>query len=159
MPRRGLYGLFFLSGVSALIYEVVWQRLLNLVFGVSTLSVSAVLAAFLIGLALGGLGFGRFADRTSRPLRCYAWLEAGIGATGLLVPPGFAALTALYTWLHSFLGPGPWPGAYLRFGMALLVLVVPATLMGGTLPIMGRLALQRALAPQAAFSTLYAINT
>ena len=38
---------------------------------------------------------GRFADRTSRPLRCYAWLEAGIGATGLLVPPGFAALTTV----------------------------------------------------------------
>ena len=79
MRRVGLYALFFLSGVSALIYELVWQRLLNLVFGVSTLSVSAVLAAFMGGLALGGLLFGRLADRTGRPLRTYAWLEAGIG--------------------------------------------------------------------------------
>jgi len=159
MPRLALYGLFFASGVSALIYEVVWQRLLNLVFGVSTLSVSAVLAAFLGGLALGGLAFGRLADRTNRPLRCYAWLEAGVGATGLLVPLGFAALTAVYTWLHSLIEPGPWAGAYLRFVMALVVLVVPATLMGGTLPIMGRLALGRASGPVPAFSMLYAINT
>src|SRR5947209_10824973 len=106
MRRAGLYGLFFLSGASALVYELVWQRLLNLVFGVSTLSVSAVLAAFLTGLALGSFAFGRFADRTTRPLRCYAWLEAGIGAVGLLVPPGFAALTTVYTWLYSFLQPG-----------------------------------------------------
>src|SRR5262249_109970 len=142
-----------------LIYEVVWQRLLNLVFGVSTLAVSAVLAAFLGGLALGGLAFGRLADRTRRPLRCYAWLEAAVGATGLLVPPGFAALTAVYTRLHRLFEPGPWGGAYLRFAIALLVLVLPATLMGGTLPIMGRLALGRASGPSAAFSMFYALNT
>jgi spermidine synthase len=90
MCRAGLYGLFFLSGVSALVYELIWQRLLNLVFGVSTLSVSAVLPAFMGGLALGGLLFDQLADRTTRPLHLYAWLEAGIGATSLLIPPGFA---------------------------------------------------------------------
>ena len=64
MRRFLLYGLFFLSGASALIYELVWQRLLNLVFGVSTLSVSTVLAAFMGGLALGGL---RSADGPTAP--------------------------------------------------------------------------------------------
>ena len=159
MRRGGLYGLFFLSGASALIYEVVWQRLLNLVFGVSTLSVSAVLAAFMLGLALGGVFFGRLADRTVRPLRCYAWLEAGIAVAGLLVPPGFLALTAIYTSLHAAWEPGPWAGACLRFGMALLVLVAPATLIGGTLPVMGRLALRRGAEGTDSFSLLYAVNT
>src|SRR5437588_9479798 len=101
MRRSGIYALFFLSGVSTLIYELVWQRLLNLVFGVSTLSVSAVLAAFMGGLALGGLLFGRRADRVGRPLRLYAWLEGGIGLTSLLVPPAFIALTPFYTAVHS----------------------------------------------------------
>src|SRR5262249_40289163 len=143
MRRVGLYGLFFLSGVSALIYEVVWQRLLNLVFGVSTLSASAVLTALMAGFALGGLVFGPFADRTTRPFRWYAWLEAGIGAAGLLVPSCFAALTAVYSSLHKDLEPGGWGGVYLRFGMSFLILGIPCTLMGGTLPFMGRLALGR----------------
>jgi spermidine synthase len=159
MRRGGLYGLFFLSGASALIYEVVWQRLLNLVFGVSTLSVSAVLAAFMMGLALGGFFFGRLADRTTRPLWCYAWLEAGIGVAGLLVSPGFLALTTVYTSLHAAWELGRGPGACLRFGMALLVLVVPATLIGGTLPVMGRLTLRCGEELPTTFSLLYAVNT
>src|SRR5437764_11319486 len=101
MRRAGLYGLFFLSGASALVYELACQRLLNLVFGVSTLSVSAVLAAFMGGLALGGLLLGRRADRSGRPLRLYAALEAVIGTAGLLVPASFALLTRLYTRLHD----------------------------------------------------------
>jgi spermidine synthase len=159
MRRVGLYGLFFVSGVSALIYELVWQRLLNLVFGVSTLSVSAVLAAFMGGLALGGLLLGRRADRTQRPLRLYAFLELGIGITGLLVLPGFAALTAIYPTLHDMLHPGAWGGACLRFAISLLVLIVPATLLGATLPAMGRLTLRRTTAMPTAFSLLYAVNT
>src|SRR5215470_4468344 len=95
MRRGGLYALFFLSGASALIYELVWQRLLNLVFGVSTLSVSAVLAAFMGGLALGGLLFGRRADQTRHPLRLYALLELGIAATGVLVPIALSAVSGL----------------------------------------------------------------
>jgi spermidine synthase len=159
MRRSGLYGLFFLSGLSALIYELVWQRLLNLVFGVSTLSVSVVLAAFMGGLALGGVLFGRYADRARHPLRLYAWLEAGIGLSGLLVPLGFAALLSVYTSLHGGLALGPWGGACLRFVMAALVLILPTTLIGGTVPVMGRLAVQRQAALPTTFSLLYAVNT
>jgi spermidine synthase len=157
--RGWLYGLFFLSGVSALIYELIWQRLLNLVFGVSTLAVSAVLAAFMGGLALGGLLFGRLADRTARPLRLYAWLEGAIGGCALLVPPAFALLISVYTALYSWLQPGIWGGACLRFVLALVVLLIPATLIGGTLPVMGRLAARPGARLTSGFSLLYGINT
>jgi spermidine synthase len=153
-----LSGLFFLSGASALIYEVIWQRLLNLVFGVSTLAVSAVLAAFMGGLALGGLLFGRRADRSRRPLRLYAWLEAGIAVSALLVPAGFSLMTAVYTQIYAWLQPGLWVGACLRFVLALVVLLIPATLIGGTLPVMGRLIARRGEGP-VAFSLLYGFNT
>jgi spermidine synthase len=157
--RRGvLHGLFFLSGVSALVYELVWQRLLNLVFGVSTLSVSTVLAAFMGGLALGGLLFGRLADRTRRPLHLYALLETAIGVAGLLLPLAFAALTPLYERLAVALQPGQWGGACLRFAVAFPVVAGLAALIGGTLPVMGRLALKPADAP-GTFSLLYAVNT
>ena len=159
MRRFLLYGLFFLSGASALIYELVWQRLLNLVFGVSTLSVSAVLAAFMGGLALGGLLFGRWADRTRRPLRLYAAVEAAIGLTALLVPPGFALLTTFYGIIYAHAQPGQAAGTLIRFALAMLVLVGPAALIGGTLPIMGRLAARRGDVLASAFSVLYAVNT
>src|SRR5690348_6919907 len=118
MRRTGIYTLFFVSGISALIYELAWQRLLHLTFGVSTLSVSAVLAAFMGGLAAGGFLFRRAADRTVRPLRLYAVLEAGIALAGLLVPPAFAAVTALYTTLFTALEPGGFGATALRFAVA-----------------------------------------
>jgi spermidine synthase len=154
-----LYGLFFLSGLSALIYEIVWQRMLNLVFGVSTLSVSTVLAGFMGGLALGGFLFSTAADQARRPLRLYAWLEAGIAVTGLLVPAVLGLFTGLYTVLHQTVEPGPFTDALLRFAGAVLVLGIPATLMGATLPVMGRLALREQGELATTFSVLYAANT
>jgi spermidine synthase len=159
MRSRSLHALFFLSGTSALVYEIVWQRLVELVLGVSTLSISAVLAAFMGGLALGGLFFGRLADRSQRPLRLYAGLEAAIAVAGLAVPAALAIVRALYMQLYHVLAPGPWGSVTLRFGMAVLVLTVPATLIGGTLPVMGRVAIRRASALPAGFSLLYACNT
>src|SRR5262245_41172074 len=159
MRRGGLYVLFLLSGVSALTYELAWQRLLHLVFGVSTLAVAAVLAAYMGGLALGGLLFGRLADRTERPLRLYALLEASLGLSALLVPPGFALLAHWYTGLSAALGPGPWGGTLLRLGLALLVLGGPATLLGGTLPVLARLVCRPHDGLPQSFSLLYAVNT
>src|SRR5262245_13299026 len=117
--RGWLYGLIFLSGVSALICEMIWQRYLNLLFGVAPLAVSAVLAAFMGGLALGGILLGRRADRTKRPLRLYGLLEAGIAVTALLVPLGFTWLTAVYTTIYAALQPGVWVGTCIRFMLAL----------------------------------------
>jgi spermidine synthase len=151
--------LFFLSGASALIYELVWQRLLNLVFGNSTLAVSAVLAAFMGGLALGGLVFGRRADRTPHPWRLYAVIEAAIALVGLAVPVGFTLITQAYTAMHATWQPAPWAGALVRFGFAIVVLAPPATLIGGTLPVMARLALRPACGQALVFSRLYAVNT
>src|SRR2546430_7511275 len=158
MRRGGLYGLFFLSGACALAHELAWQRLLHLVFGVSTLATAAVLAAYMGGLVLGGLLFGRLADRTPRPMRLYVLVEAGLGLAALLVPPGFALLACWYTPLYASLQPGPWAGTCLRFALAFLILGPPATLVGATLPLMSRLACGRGGALPA-FSLLYAINT
>ena len=74
-----LLGVFFVSGLSALIYQVVWTRLLALVFGVTLHAVSAVLSSFMAGLALGSYLAGPAADRAARPLRWYALMELEIG--------------------------------------------------------------------------------
>src|ERR1041385_9508221 len=87
---------FFGSGMSGLVYQVVWVRELVLVFGATTFAVSTVLTAFMGGLALGSLYFGRRSESISRPLRLYGWLEIGIGLYGLVVPLIFAALPVIY---------------------------------------------------------------
>src|SRR5436190_9856401 len=93
---------FFLSGASGLILELLWTRMLTLVFGSTTLAVSTVLTAFMGGLGLGSYLAGRLADRLRDPLRAYALAEAAIGAYALLVPLVVGAYPHLnqVLWLH-----------------------------------------------------------
>ena len=149
---------FFASGVSGLVYQVVWVRELVLVFGATTFAVSTVLTAFMGGLALGSYYFGRRSETVARPLRLYGLLEIGIGVYGLAVPLIFAALPSVYhyfwRWQLSFFAL-----SIVRFVFATLVLIVPTALMGATLPVLssfyardiGRIGLR--------VGSLYALNT
>jgi spermidine synthase len=159
MRQLALSCLFFLSGVSALIYELLWQRLLSLTFGVSTLCVSAVIASFMIGLALGGVLMGRWADRSERPLHLYAAIEAVIALAGLTIPSALALAAGIQN--RSGLGTNPtfgtlhlWP-MLASFG----VLCVPTTLMGATVPLMGRLVASSSRHPGSFFCMMYGANT
>ncbi len=78
--------LFFCSGASALIYQVLWLRLLGLTFGVTTYDASTVWASFMAGLALGSMAAGRLADGVRRPLMWFGICELLIGATALATP-------------------------------------------------------------------------
>jgi spermidine synthase len=156
--------LFFFSGISALLYEVTWVRLLSLGFGVSVYAVSAVLTAFMGGLALGSWLFGRVAARAAdtRPgalLRLYALLQLGAGLCALLAPAAFGWLTALYVYIAREFAPGFYVFNLLRFGMAALVLLLPTTLMGGTLPVMSQLLARQEQRRGADLGMLYAANT
>src|SRR6186713_2078750 len=91
-----LLAVFFLSGATALVYEVLWTRQLSLIFGVTTYAVSAVLATYMGGLALGSFLMGRVVDRVRSPLMLYAVLEACIGVYALLVPFLLAGLRPVY---------------------------------------------------------------
>ena len=76
----------FLSGAASLMLEVVWTRLLRLVFGSTTLAVSTILVAYMLGLGLGGLVGGRFARRLGNGVRIYGQMELGIAVFALAVP-------------------------------------------------------------------------
>ena len=65
---------FFISGACGLVYEVVWQRMLHLIFGESAFATATALAAFMAGLALGSLYFGRKVEDLKNPMRLYAFL-------------------------------------------------------------------------------------
>lgn len=127
---------FVLSGATGLIYEVLWARMLGLVFGATTIAISAVLAAFMGGLALGSEGAGRFGARIQRPLRAYGVIEIAIGLYALVVPLLFRGIDSVYAGLWDRFHPGFYGFAISRFLLALIVLAVPTTLMGATLPVL-----------------------
>ena len=129
--------LFFFSGMSGLIYQIVWTRMLVLIFGNTMLATSTVLSAFMAGLAGGSYVFGKFADKRPRGLlRVYALLEAGIGVYALLFPLLLSVLGPLYTSLYQSLAGSLVAVNLFRFVICFVLIVVPTFLMGATLPVL-----------------------
>ena len=130
--------LFFLSGFTALLYQVIWLKMLTLTFGNTVYAVSTLLGSFMAGLALGGYWFGRIADRASFPLRLYGYLEGLIGAVAALTPLLFKWIEPVYIGIYQSSNQNPYLFGLSRFVLSLAILIVPTTLMGGTLPLLAR---------------------
>ena len=125
--------LFVGSGCAALIYEIVWLQMLQLVIGSTAISLGILLGTFMGGMCLGSLLLPRLISRHHHPLRIYAYLELGIGVVGLLILFGLPQIETLYTALgHGTLG------IILRGLLAALFLLPPTLLMGATLPAVAR---------------------
>jgi len=135
---RGYSLLFFLSGATGLVYELLWVRLLYQAFGSTIESVTTVVAAYMGGLGLGAWLLGRRGDRHTRPAALYGRLEIAIGVFGLVSPFVLALAHRVYVSAAGALGLGGGVSVALRFTLAALVLLVPTTLMGGTLPVLTR---------------------
>jgi spermidine synthase len=154
-----LYALILLSGAAGLVYEVVWARQLTLFMGNTAVANAAVLSAFMLGLALGSLWLGRIADSTDKPLRMYALLEILIGCYGVTTPWLFDLLQAAYAQFAGVVGVS---GAYShlpRFLVAVIAMLIPTFLMGGTLPLLVKHFTQHLSQAQSVTSRIYGINT
>lgn len=138
MPLALLTALFFLSGASALVYQIAWLRLLSVIVGVTVHAASAVLASFMGGLALGSWLGGRAADRTRYPLRAFGFVEFGIALSALLVPATLDRVERLYAALHEQMPEAALALAAARALSASLVLLVPTSLMGASLPLLAK---------------------
>jgi predicted membrane-bound spermidine synthase len=131
-----LYVIFFVSGFSALVFETLWFYRLGLVLGNTVWASSLTLSAFMVGLALGNALAARPGRHLERPIRTYALLEAAIAVTGVglvwLIP---AAHGATVSALGST-GVGSVTANALRVVVSFLLLMIPATSMGATLPLL-----------------------
>ena len=157
---RALFVLvYLLSGAAALIYEVVWARLLTLHMGSTVTAVGTVLAAFMGGMAGGAMLAGRVAPGLDRrqALRSYAALEAAIAAGAVLVPLAFAAFRPLLALAYAD-GGSVWFGP-IRILTSLTVLAAPAAAMGATLPFAVRWFVGPTAHPGREAGALYAANT
>ena len=159
--RRGPFlFLFAVSGAAALIYEVVWTRLLTLQMGHGIAAASTVLAAFMGGLAIGAAIAGRRGGRLSpeRALRVYAGLELTIGVLALLLPVALTAVRPLLVTAYAD-GQGGASFAFLRLATSVLLLALPAAAMGATFPIASRWTVRGASSAAQEAGGLYAANT
>ena len=151
--------LFLISGATGLIYQVVWTRMFTIVFGNTTYAVSAVLTAFMAGLALGSFIFGRFVDKKRRVLLIYALLEVGIAAAALLLPAIVEASESIYVSVYRAFPESEWLLTLIKGGISFVILLVPTFLMGATLPVLSRFMVQQSRHVGSRVGLLYAVNT
>ncbi|RPI52410.1 MAG: hypothetical protein EHM55_16570, partial [Acidobacteria bacterium] len=133
--RRTLFVVCYgASGAAALVYQVVWVRLLTLAFGHTVASSSIVLGAFMCGLALGAWRAGRATLPPSHALAVYAALELLIGAVALALPTVLSAFEPLAAWAYA---DGTLPARFLfvRAAICFILLGIPAAAMGATFPV------------------------
>ncbi len=145
---------FLLSGVAALTYQIVWQRLLVLPLGADVYSMTLVVAAFMTGLGLGSLAGGHVADRLS-PLRCvllFIAAELGVAAFGL------ASRAIFYDWMYLRLGPAGLDPA-VRAILVFATLLWPTFWMGVSLPVLSRAITPRIGDAARRVGILYGLNT
>ncbi len=146
----------FLSGAGSLGLEVAWSRLLKLVFGSTTLAITTILVAYMLGLGLGGLFGGRVAARLRNGVRAYGWMEIAIGIYALLVPHVLAFYPSLNRSVASL---EFWPAAMLRFALVLVVFLLPTLLMGATLPVLVSALVRESEHLTRRVGLLYGVNT
>jgi spermidine synthase len=154
-----LAGLFLISGFSGLVYEIVWTRIFGLIFGNTTLAISTVLAAYMLGLSLGAIILGRLADSIKSPLKVYALLEAGIGVSALLIPLLRNPIENFFMILYPTFTDWPTLFVLIKFCTAFLLMLPPTLLMGGTLPVLSRGFIEQEKKMGTGIGLLYGINT
>lgn len=150
--------IFLLSGAAGLVYEVVWFRMLANTFGATGPAIAATTAAFMAGLGIGSHFAGQWADRSPRPARVYAAIEALIAVLAMAMPATLRTVEQFLDRIAFSVDAPVWREAT-QFTSILLLLVIPTALMGATLPVLARSVVHRTDHLGRRFAWLYGMNT
>lgn len=159
LEKRFIYLLFFFSGAVALLYEVLWLKELQLLFGNTAYATATTLSVFFLGLSAGGWYWGKRSPSISNLLKAYGLLEIGIGLTALFYFLLLRGYRTLYSPLFEMLEPHTALLLLAKFLLSLTILFLPAFFMGGTLPILSQYFVRNPLEMGKTGSLLYTINT
>jgi spermidine synthase len=154
-----IYLLFFFSGTVGLVYEVLWLKELQLLFGNTAYATATTLSVFFLGLSVGGWYWGKRSPIISNLLKAYGFLEIGIGVTALLYFLLLRAYRFLYSPLFEIFEAHTALFVLAKFLLSLTLLFLPAFFMGGTLPVLSQYFVRRPLEMGKSGSLLYTINT
>ncbi len=162
MPKkisRIIYVCFLFSGISGLIYEVLWAKYLALIFGNTAYACSLVLATFMGGLSLGSFFLGRLSDRLKNPLAFFGWIEISIALYCSLTHLLFTSSKTFYIGLAQSLSLSPTALVLVKFLIGALIMLPPTTLMGGTLPLLAKFLINTLSVRGQTIARLYYINS
>lgn len=153
---------FFISGLTGLIYEILWTRMIVKVIGTAPFAVTIILVVFMGGLGLGSFLAGRYIDRMGDPekiIRTYGILELAIGAYGLLIPLLLLAFKPVYSLLYNQLYNYTILYSIITFAGCSAILFFPVVCMGATLPLLSRFYVTRLSHLGSHVGRLYGLNT
>lgn len=134
--KKTILILFFASGISGLIYEVVWLRMLSRIVSVTTYATSITLAAFMAGMAIGSYLLGRLADRRKDLLKVFSILQFLVAVTAVLTPVIFKLSLYFYGYIFNISNQNTELIFVLRILVSFFSLLLPTVVMGGTLPVL-----------------------
>jgi len=159
--RSWLMACLLVSGASALMYQVVWLRALELLFGTTAFATATVLSAYMAGLGLGAHAFGGWIDRHARidAVKVYGWMEGGVALYAAITPLLWRLLDAADMRFHQGVAPSPLVASLLKFALAFAALLPPTFLMGGTLPVVCKAVARSTADAGRAAGLLYGANT
>jgi len=140
---KGLIAILFISGFSALLYQVIWIRHINLIFGVHVYSTCTVIASFMAGISLGSYLLGKYIDRSKSPLTVFLIIEALIGIYGLIFPYIIKLLNNSILSLNLLNDTSTLVLYLVKFLSSFIILLIPTLLMGGTLPIASKIVINQ----------------
>lgn len=153
-----LYSLALMSGASALIYQVVWAKMLALAFGSTTLAAAAVISGFIGGMGVGARLYDVVHRRVPRPLLIYGCLEIGIAVSTALLTRSFHRLPPFVAEISNSI-PSGGSMTLVRFVLVFILLAIPAALMGATFPALCMIMIKTAKAVDRRLGMVYGINT
>ncbi len=154
-----LLALFVASGAAALIYEVLWLKELGRLFGVTAYATATTLGVFFLGLALGGLVWGRRAEQLKNPLVTYAALEVAIAVSAIIYLLLYDLYREFQDSIFGAIGYEPTTLLVAKFLLACGILLLPSFFMGGTLPVMAQYLVRQRSQLGSRTTLLYAVNT
>jgi spermidine synthase len=156
---RVVYFIFFLSGMSGLIYETLWLRVLSRVLGSTVEATSITISAFMLGLSLGSLLIGKYSKDKRNLLRLYALLELGIAVSALVVYILFEQLIPVYREIFKIVHENAFLFRFFQATILFCLIVIPTFLMGGTLPVLSSALLTHERTFTRLMGYLYGINS
>ena len=153
-----VFASFFLSGFAALAIEVVWIRFFSLTLGTSVYAISIITASFLIGLSLGSFLISKYSGKIGHPVTALAFVEMGIAMSGIMVLFIMDKLDVPYLMLyHAF--DSYYPFTISLFSIIFIIILIPTTLMGATMPLVGKIVSDKFEFIGADIGAVYSINT
>ena len=157
--RLFIFGIFFLSGIAGIIYQILWMREVQILFGNTAQSTATVLLAFFLGMALGNAWGGRLSARVHNPLAIYAFVEFGIAVAAapvLLLTPFYLHLSPI---ILSAFAAVPWATDLLKLLLVLGFMLPASILIGATFPLLGTVIVAKRSCLGRDAGRLYGINT